>query len=471
MKQKFLLIAVALLSCVGVANADKAYIYNKETGAGEQQELDDVTINISDVTVMKGGFGYAELVVNVTSERSCYGFQIEWDNAEMPEGVVITEDVDPSKALAEACPGMVFSTNPGRADSDGKTRTCVMSNDQTEYVPMPLGPSYGEQKLVKIWFKADENTPNGDYEINLCHLELASSGVALQFSGGRQPLSGIDYGLTGEKKFTIHVVDYETKVLDEKSEEEVLRSIEPEPVIVKRTLKGGAWQTICLPFDVNAALFNALFGGQRNSDLATVNDISFDSESNKITFNFTNITKAKNKTMTANVPYLIYVPNDITEFSTLSATAANQKVTVKLGDMTSETIFYDDDFNEYPVTFTGVLNPQKIPAGSLFLSNVQEGGTWKPKFYYSTGNSDIKGFRAYFALDPYIQNLIEGTGATNIAVTIDDEPTAIEGLTTDNFVSNDDVYSVSGIYMGKAKDMKKLPKGMYIVNNKKVILK
>ena len=38
-------------------------------------------------------------------------------------------------------------------------------------------------------------------------------------------------------------------------------------------------------------------------------------------------------------------------------------------------------------------------------------------------------------------------------------------------MSNDDVYSVSGIYMGKAKDMKKLPKGMYIVNNKKVILK
>ncbi len=463
MKQKFLLIAVALLSCVGVANADKAYVYNKETGTGEQQELDDVTINISDVTVMKGGFGYAELVVNVTSERPCYGFQIEWINSEMPEGVTITEDVDPSKALAEACSGMVFSTNPGRADSDGKTRTCVMSNDQTEYVPMPLGPSYGEQKLVKIWFKADANTEKGDYEVNLCHLELASSGVALQFSGGRQPLSGINYGLEGEKKFTIHVVDYEKRVLDETNEEELVRSIQDEDLIVKRTLKGGAWQTICLPFDIpDEDELTDVFG--EDVLLATFDEIQFDETKNSFFIDFGVITKAKNKKIDANVPYLIYVKDDMEQFE--------YNASVTLEDEPIEEIFYKVSKTEkYPVQFTGVYTMQKIPAGSLFLSNVQEGGKWKPKFYYSTDKSEIKGFRAYFALDPYIQNLIEGTGATNIAVTIDDEPTAIEGLTTDNFVGNDDVYSVSGIYMGKAKDMKKLPKGMYIVNNKKVILK
>jgi len=464
MKQKFLLIAVALLSCVGVANADKAYIYNKETGAGEQQELDDVTINISDVTIMKGGFAYAELVVNVTSDRPCYGFQIEWINSEMPEGVVITEDVDPSKALAEACPGMVFSTNPGRADSDGKTRTCVMSNDQTEYVPMPLGPSYGEQKLVKIWFKADENATNGDYEINLCHLELASSGVALQFSGGRQPLSGINYGLEGEKKFTIHVVDYEKRILDEANEEELVRSIEEEELIVKRTLKGGAWQTICLPFDISRTDLTKIFGS--SVKLAKLSDISLQNDGSQLFFDFETITRAAQKKIDANVPLLIYVADDMEQFEHTAQVVLEDEPVEEL-----PFIDPDDEDKEYPVKMTGVYNMQKVPAGSLFLSNVQEDGTWKPKFYYSTGNSNIKGFRAYFALDPYIQNLIEGIGGTNIAVNIDDEPTAIEGLTTDNFVSNDDVYSVSGIYMGKAKDMKKLPKGMYIVNNKKVILK
>ena len=118
-----------------------------------------------------------------------------------------------------------------------------------------------------------------------------------------------------------------------------------------------------------------------------------------------------------------------------------------------------------PIDFVGVYYKQDIPDKGVFISG--------NKFYYSTGKSTIKGYRGYFVLDEGIQDIVFGDSSSelNISLTIDGELTAVEGLTTNNYLDNDNVYSVSGVYMGKASDMKKLARGMYIVNGKKVIVK
>ena len=133
-------------------------------------------------------------------------------------------------------------------------------------------------------------------------------------------------------------------------------------------------------------------------------------------------------------------------------------------DAKTEIKWRDKDKNMHYVYCINTYAKQTIPNHGIFLSG--------NKFYYSTGKSTIKGFRNYFVLDDYFDEAIfGGSSPININVAIDDELTAVEGLSTNNYMNNDDVYSVSGVYMGKASDMKKLSRGMYIVNGKKVIVK
>ena len=87
MKQKLLLLSIALLCYVG-AFADKVYIFGEGV-----QELDDATANISDVTIQQGKFGYAVLTINVGS-REVNAFQIEWLKSDMPAGLILAKQED-----------------------------------------------------------------------------------------------------------------------------------------------------------------------------------------------------------------------------------------------------------------------------------------------------------------------------------------------------------------------------------------
>ena len=71
----------------------------------------------------------------------------------------------------------------------------------------------------------------------------------------------------------------------------------------------------------------------------------------------------------------------------------------------------------------------------------------------------IKGLRAYF--------IINGNGSQAKINFGDDETTGIENIVTPTAISNQKVYNLNGQYVGN--DLKAMPKGIYIVNGKKVI--
>ena len=74
-------------------------------------------------------------------------------------------------------------------------------------------------------------------------------------------------------------------------------------------------------------------------------------------------------------------------------------------------------------------------------------------------DTTIKGLRAYF--------IINGNGSGAKINFGDGETTGIENIVTPAVISNQKVCNLNGQYVGN--DLKAMPKGIYIVNGKKVI--
>lgn len=118
-------------------------------------------------------------------------------------------------------------------------------------------------------------------------------------------------------------------------------------------------------------------------------------------------------------------------------------------------------------SFKGVLHADFVlPVNSAFLRD--------NKFYVATtGNSTIKGLRGYFTITGYEFVPYNDAAPANVVFTIDGEETSIEDISVHgNLTVKGDVYTLSGIYMGRAERvMRTLPRGIYLINNKKVIVK
>lgn len=121
--------------------------------------------------------------------------------------------------------------------------------------------------------------------------------------------------------------------------------------------------------------------------------------------------------------------------------------------------------NAGKVYFKGTYTKQDnlIPAGSYLLSN----GQWN---YMTVGVNSVKGFRTWLESET-------GTNA-NVVFSVDGvvdggETNAIEGVVTDSKANADNkVYNMNGqVVRNNSASLEGLPKGVYIVNNKKYIVK
>ena len=203
-------------------------------------------------------------------------------------------------------------------------------------------------------------------------------------------------------------------------------------VSLKRTFyKDGEWNTLCLPFAVNATDFEG----------AEVREVDV-TQSSENTIVFKEAT-----TIEAGKPYLIKwakTPNEVCDFVntfegvTLVATATP----VKVNDA---------------ITFTGFYN--KATADKLGAS-VAAIGAGNKLFKVTSG--EMKGFRAAFVLNP-------ATPAAGIKVVIDGTTTGIEDLVVDGVKANGRVYNLNGQYVGNS--LNGLQPGIYIQNGKKVVVK
>lgn len=364
-------------------------------------------------------------------------------------------------------------------------------NENHEYVSyqftieLPEGVSLVADEYGKVAVTLADNQPAALYTASL----VASTGIVSVYSDPSTPIAGssgtlvripveasaaleVGTNLTGRLKTveftkntgsvrtpfadaTINITIAEPRlVFDENSTfMPTFTAGAKENVKMNRTIKANQWSTIVLPFTLTKAKAEAAFGSDVQLAEFSGFTVDYGDDDENVTplgiaLNFSTYTMSAKKPMTGGKTFLIKTSSDITSFEaddcTLVATVTD----------TEKTDEYDTAGK-----FTGSLVKTKVPADGLFIA--------ENKFWYSTGATNIKAFRGWFELGAVLDK--ETDFSSKVAIFIDDIPTSIDGLSAVR--QQGDVYTISGLYVGRNIPTERLKKGIYIVNGKKVVIK
>ena len=222
---------------------------------------------------------------------------------------------------------------------------------------------------------------------------------------------------------------------------------------MKRTITAGQWNTICLPFALTPTELTEIFGtGYQLAEWTGYTTEKDGSNVVGISVEFSDVTG----NLKRNTPYIIKSVNDVSEFTVTKAINPNNV----------EKEVDDDDDNPIGVFKGTYVANTIVPQYSLFLNG--------DKFWYSTGATKMKAYRAYFTFNDVLSSVLNtGGNEARIILTVSDEDGNTTKIADAEFLPamSEKVYSVSGLYMGESDKMDQLPKGAYILKGKKVIIK
>lgn len=200
-------------------------------------------------------------------------------------------------------------------------------------------------------------------------------------------------------------------------------------VAFNRPLSPDYWNTVALPFDVQAADMSKIFG----EDVKVKAFDRWDAAAQTLFF--------KNAAaIVAGTPYLVKPAAAVG-----SLMLTDIKVVADAKTVTSS-----------PVAFHAIFSPTTINASDVFLG--KDGMLYRPDTDVE-GADNMKGFRAFFS---------GLTDLTNAKVNIDGTLTSIGSISGNASVEAAKVYTIDGQYVGNS--TKGLKKGFYIVGGKKVVL-
>lgn len=213
----------------------------------------------------------------------------------------------------------------------------------------------------------------------------------------------------------------------------------------------GGWYTICLPFSLTEDDIKKQFKGAEFQGFDGV-----DQQDKTINLKFIKVTTTK-----AGKPYLIKPIKDITA---ADLTFINKQIE----QTTPVDVSYmlESDANK-TFTFKGVFSPFTADSEELadknikFLSGVKGLDLVSPN-----GTGTMKCYRAYFVF-PGKKSIVE----TEAKITNHDEATAVQPVKRQEAETEHVVFSISGQKMGKVKNASQLPKGVYIINKKRIMVK
>lgn len=202
-------------------------------------------------------------------------------------------------------------------------------------------------------------------------------------------------------------------------------------VSVLRTIKFGSYNTITLPFDVDAETMKAVFGNEvklKEMVNSTFND-------NELTFIFESA-----ESMEAGKPYLIKVEQNVIN-------PVFNAVLIKNSETVSKSEYAD---------FVPVFSPTMLTDGDekvVFL------GADNKLYFPSHSTESMPGLRAYFILSENSDNI------KGFNMDIDDQPTVIHLIMHENERIRNGIFNIAG-----QKVEKPLNKGIYIINGKKILV-
>lgn len=412
--------------------------------AGNMMAKNDIYYKVDKVDIMQSKATTITFYYDLDADAIIKGFQVEF---QLPEGFKILGDPeDPTNPYNPTVGAALLANNP-KLNVEFSERYDFGEDQQPVNCFMGVQMATAEfltgtnLELFTLYIQAAEDVAVGEYSFTTSHCEFANM------------LDGSSLHLD-PKTLTLNVIPYAFRTIADTDTEVPAASEGAEDVLVKRSIKANTWSTLTLPFDLPGDQVKEIFG--ENVKVSIFKNYTRDAK-DVCHLSFETVAY-ESEGLEKNCPYLIKIEEALSEFKAkdvkIDADEDNAYITIDNG-MTGK--------NKKDIAWMiGTLHANvDVPENDLFLRD--------NKFYVSTGSTKMDGFRAYFELYDY-----EYSSGANIIFTIDgEETTGIEGLSINGteFV-NGDVYSVNGTYMGRAEDvMKKLPRGIYIVNNKKVVVK
>ena len=350
----------------------------------------------------------------------------------LPDGITVATDGE-GYAIAELSTERTTTkkTNVFSADFKGDGSLNVQAYSTTAGT---IDGNDGE--VVKITIRVSSSMEEGTYPIILKNVAVAD-------------VSAVSYRTeTVESSITIAKGDSRT-VLDENSTTAPTAATGVD-VRVRRTITAGDWNTICLPFAMSEAQTKAAFGdGVQIADFVD-HEIQEDADENivGIEVNFKDVTA-----IDANHPYIIKVSSAISEFTVdgvdIDPDEDRALIENDNGKSGSRRVVYSG--------FYGTYHAQtEVPKYCMFLSG--------NNFWYSLGLTKMKAFRAFFEFADRLTD-VENAYPVKMFIHHADDETGIEEVQMSNGSNDGEIYDLAGRRMEKA------GKGIYIINNKKVLVK
>lgn len=250
-------------------------------------------------------------------------------------------------------------------------------------------------------------------------------------------------------------------------------------LILKRTMKAGIWNSLVLPVELTAQQFKTAFGD--DAKLSVLEGVV--NNGTRINFNLVDMSDDNQKVVTPGMLYIMKPsknPNvqegtytkTLNDNSTIEVTAPYytiNNVTLKAAPENTQfeiTPEKNETVEDGEITFKGIYvssgTETIVPARSFVLG--ANDGRW----YHTQSNLPIKGFRCWIATSNASTNVkfsINGVDEGNV--------TGIEGVETgiDTGVAGN-IFNLNGqLVRSGSNSTDNLPKGIYIVNKKKVIVK
>lgn len=234
-------------------------------------------------------------------------------------------------------------------------------------------------------------------------------------------------------------------------DKDITGKVIPNIKIDRRFDADGGWYSICLPFSLTADDINKQFKGAEFQEFNGV-----EQQDKTINLKFKKVT-----TTEAGKPYLIKPIKDITAadltfINKLIEQTTPVDVNHKLGSDANKTF-----------TFKGVFSPFTANSEELADKNIKFLSGEKGLDLVSPNDTGtMKCYRAYFVF-PGKKGIVE----TEAKITNHDEATAVQPVKRQEAETEHVVFSISGQKVAKVKNASQLPKGVYIINKRRIMVK
>lgn len=249
-------------------------------------------------------------------------------------------------------------------------------------------------------------------------------------------------------------------VLDEDETLDDSRNLTKATMVFHRTFTTGQWNSLILPVDMNAEQVKAAFG--KDTKLA-----KFDKYDKNWIYFSPVVPDANGNMLEANIPYIIY-PTSQPDYVNRNYNVGSDKekhidgpvytVTgINYGGQPTKMMCEDTGSSTTGMTHYGsYVHRQEVPAKSYMLS--------KGDMVHTSKVHNVKSYRSWLEETTPSENTLQ------LKVSDSDNSTTGIKVIEEAPQNANAVYNVNGMRMNSS-NTDNLPKGVYIINNKKVVIK